>query len=554
MTRQGGPFRTTSDCRTIAGNTPPAAPTAPLELSTYQPVAATGREAKHPGREVRKPGPKGMDRNSLAYWKKALRRCPRTGNYTVQILFNGRRGTFTFGRQADAAAEKARQVFLSVSSAGTHPEGSKEAWRRTLEVYSPGAFARLLRQEKEEATNAKGGRIEKPTIGDVIRIASELSTARPATLHGYCKALRFIASDVFQVRDTEEVPIQPKKGKAGRGNAGAPVPAVRIKSLRHDYQAGGLVKWRAAVDAIELDRLTPAEIQRWRKMYLERAGTDPAAVDRARVSFNKLIRNARSLFARKLLPFLESRVILPRPLFFEGVAREKEPPMRYRSVIDPAAILKAAAEQLSAENREAFKALFLCLVLGLRRSEADTLLWTNVDFDRREVQIKPTAHNLLKSRDSAREIALDNMALGIFRGWRAQAKGEFVLESSRRTKPFARTPEYRCMRTFEELTAWLRAKGVTADKPIHELRKECGTLLLKQGQPIEAVSRYLGHSSIQITMAHYADIAKQRATVNMMALFQVVSAETTSSSTTQILNSSGIQPAVSGQIECSLTT
>jgi integrase len=46
-------------------------------------------------------------------------------------------------------------------------------------------------------------------------------------------------------------------------------------------------------------------------------------------------------------------------------------------------------------------------------------------------------------------------------------------------------------------------------------------MLLRQGQPIEAVSRYLGHSDLAITMKHYADIAKQRATVDLSALMPV---------------------------------
>jgi integrase len=197
---------------------------------------------------------------------------------------------------------------------------------------------------------------------------------------------------------------------------------------------------------------------------------------------------------------------------------ESEPPMRYSSKIDPAAILRDATEELAGSNPETFKALFLCLVLGLRRNEADTVLWSQIDFARAQVDITPTEHNPLKSRDSARMLALDPASLAVLRGWRAQAHGAFVLESPFAPKPLARTPVYRCKDTFAELAAWLRGKGITARKPIHELRKECSTLLLKQGQPIEAVSRYLGHSTLQITMKHYADIAKRRATVDLSAL------------------------------------
>jgi len=454
---------------------------------------------------MRKAKPSGLPRSHVGYWKQALRTCPRTGNFMVQIYRSGQRGTFTFGRNAEAAAEKARAIFRCIT---------EEGWPIAIERYSPRAATVIRRKEQEAVARvhaeAVGGRIEKPTVGDLIRVATELSTARPATIHGYAKSLRFIVSQMFAIPHSEDAPE--RRTRKGRK------PKLRVKNLRHDYRAGGLAKWRQAVDSIALDTLTPEGLQRWRKDYLARSGADPVAKDHARVSFNKNLRQSKALFGRKILRFIESRMILPRPLFFEGARMESEPPMRYHSAIDPSAILLDATENLAAMNLEAFKALFLCLVLGLRRNEADTLQWSQVNFDRCEVAIVPTKHNPLKSRDSARVLALDTSTLAILRGWRAKAIGPFVLESPFEPRPLARTPVYRCKDTFVALADWLRTKGITARKPIHELRKECGTLLLKQGQPIEAVSRYLGHSTLQVTMKHYADIAKQRATVDLSSL------------------------------------
>ena len=146
-------------------------------------------------------------------------------------------------------------------------------------------------------------------------------------------------------------------------------------------------------------------------------------------------------------------------------------------------------------------------MLGLRRTEADTLLWRQVDFDRREVSIEPTEYYRLKSRDSAGMLALDDGTIAFLRGWRARVHGTFVLESPSMPRPLARNPgEGRCIHTFKVLGAWLKIKGVTARKPIHELRKEAGTILLNQGQPIESVSLYLGHSTIGIRLVHYMPI------------------------------------------------
>ena len=458
---------------------------------------------------ARKARPKGLARTHLAYWKKALRVDPVTGNYFVQIFHDGRRAQFTFERNTEAAAEKARQIFVCIQ---------REGWQMAIDRFSPGAAARLRRKAEEARVSALEGRIESPTIGDLLRIAEEFATVRPGTFHGYAKALRFIVSEAFDVPHLESVPVKAKQRGKGRKPRKSRRALVRIKDLRHDYRTGGLAKWREAIDAVKLAALTPDKVQAWRKAYLARAGSDPAAKDRAQVSFNKTIRNAKALFGRKLLPLLEKRMVLARPLSFAGVAMEKEPPMRYQSRIDPGEILTAAARELEPANAEAFKALVLCLVLGLRRTEADTLQWRQVDFERREVVIEPTEFYWLKSRDSARVLALDDRTLAMLRGWRARARGAFVLESPLQPKPLARTPVWRCGRTFAALGAWLKAHGITARKPIHELRKEAGTILLKQGQPIESVSRYLGHSTIGITLKHYADLTKRRASVDLAAL------------------------------------
>src|SRR5207248_9542604 len=72
---------------------------------------------------------------------------------------------------------------------------------------------------------------------------------------------------------------------------------------------------------------------------------------------------------------------------------------------------------------------------------------------------------------------------------------------------------YRAHRHFDALTVWLRSKGVTALKPLHELRKEFGSqLCAKYG--IYAASRMLRHADIAITAQHYLD-QKERVTFGM---------------------------------------
>ena len=70
---------------------------------------------------------------------------------------------------------------------------------------------------------------------------------------------------------------------------------------------------------------------------------------------------------------------------------------------------------------------------------------------------------------------------------------------------------YRADEVFVKLTAWLRVQGVTARKPLHEMRKELGALITQE-HGIYAASRTLRHSNVATTAGHYAE-KKERTTV-----------------------------------------
>src|SRR4030095_5429713 len=76
--------------------------------------------------------------------------------------------------------------------------------------------------------------------------------------------------------------------------------------------------------------------------------------------------------------------------------------------------------------------------------------------------------------------------------------------SDRQPRNDSARPYYRADAVFERLNEWLRFKGVKANKPLHEMRKEIGALIAtKLG--IYAASRFLRHSDITTTARHYAD-------------------------------------------------
>jgi integrase len=378
-------------------------------------------------------------------------------NYSARMQAEGKRTWFPLGTpNKKTAAAKAAEIYSYIQFHGLDAASQK---------YKP-----------------KADKSEKPqvSVGDIIKIACRLSTARRHSLDAYSKAFRRIVSDIKGLADER----------------------------KYDAKSGGSSAWRAKVDRVPIASLTPGDVVAWKNLRLKAAESDPLAKRRAVVTVNSLIRNAKALFGKKILPFIEQESPLPRPLPFDGVSLEKPPSMRYVSKIDPYAILASAKEEFAETDPEAFKVMILALVCGMRRSEIDNLLWRAFDFQNSILRIESSEFHQLKSEDSAGVIDLDSDTVTLFRGYRARnPKSVFVIESPNPPRNSMKARCYRCDAVFKRVLTWLRAKGVENTKPLHTLRKEIGSIIASEHGIFEA-SRYLRHSDIRITSAIYTDKKK----------------------------------------------
>ncbi|MEO5716245.1 MAG: hypothetical protein ABIT37_22385 [Luteolibacter sp.] len=401
-----------------------------------------------------------LSKGDARYWLEDGRLFKNHGGaeYSCRFTTLNRREHFSLGSQnKKTAAAKAAEIYSFIQANG---------WDSALVRYKP-----------KVTTEAVAAPV---TVGTLIEAASKVSSARRQTLEGYAKALRLIVSEVH--------------GISGDG--------------KFDAYKGGLKKWRARVDTVGIDTVTPAGILAWKNKRLRDTEGDPLAKRRAIVTVNSLIRNAKALFGKKLLPFVEQSITLPRPLPFDGVTLEKEPSLRYISKIDPFAILTKAKEELVATEPEVFKVMVLALVCGLRRAEIDNLLWVAFDFGGSSLRVESSEYHELKSEDSAGKLDLDADTLALFRGYRGKKpKSVFVVESPLAHVSKAKAGRYRCNPVFKKVLAWLRTNGVDGHKPLHTLRKEIGSIIASEHGIFEA-SRYLRHADIHITSAFYADKKK----------------------------------------------
>ncbi|MDH4452724.1 MAG: tyrosine-type recombinase/integrase, partial [Verrucomicrobiota bacterium] len=379
---------------------------------------------------------------------------PRSRFLFCKIQVNGRRDSFPL-RTANksAAATKAAKIYGDVSALG---------WAAALAKHKP-----------ETVKHAKTA-----TVGALIEAATRLSPARRESTDAYAKALRRITAAV-----------------------------IGLDSGRKFDCKRGSHEWRAKVDAVCLDQLTPARVQSWRNSFIKAERT-PEERNHAIITMNSLIRNSKALLSKKILPFLTKEITLPAELWFHGITNEKEPSLRYKSKVDAVALMAAARLELADTQPEAFKLLLLTLVCGLRRSEADALLWSQFDFENGTITMEDTDFKRLKSQDSAGVIGLDAELVAMLRGYHARATGAFVLETPKLgrvaiTKLKARG--YRCEATQRVLIDWLRENGVPDLRPIHTMRKEIGSIIASRDGIFKA-SRYLRHSDIGITSKLYADV------------------------------------------------
>lgn len=408
---------------------------------------------------MNRPSPK----TDARYWFSAVYR-PRyggkaVGHYSARVQHAGRREAFAFksaGLNKAEAARQARDVYLFLLANG---------WDETLKRFKP----RQAAPEPEALV----------TVGDLIRHARASASARPRTVEDGARCLRQVVADSFQI-------------EAG--------------TRKHDYRAGGRDAWAQKVEAVRLCDLTPARVRAWKQAFLARAKGDAQKQRSARISVNSILRQAKSLFSEHRLQ--GARLAADSP--FDGVKFEPRQSMKYRSGFSIAELVRSALREL---DPEALKAFLLAAMAGLRRNEIDKLPWSAFDWDRGTLHIEVTAHFEAKSQDSLGSVDLDPEFLALFQGFRAAARGEFVIESAVAPRLGVTYTHLRCRKVFTRLNAWLSAKGVPGDRPLHALRKEYGSQVnLRHG--LFAASQALRHGDLAVTAAHYLD-KKTRVTAGL---------------------------------------
>lgn len=406
----------------------------------------------------RTPGP---TRFHIDYWRQRIyhKSYTRHGKryeipeWSVRMQHLGRREAFSLGTaNAAAAAVEAKKLATLLQANG---------WEATLATYKPDPLAKAV----------------VCTVGDFLADVEKRSHLKASTVYRYAVKFRKLVVDVAKL----ESRVPPKE-----------------KRTKFDYHGGGRTRWQARIHAQKLDILTAESVTAWRNSYVNRAGSNPLRRKSAERSAASIIRSSRALFSPDVVAHLRVKVP-PNP--FVGVKLGDPGPQRYVSDVRPELLLVAAKRELKPTKPELYAALVLCLWAGLRRKEADLLMWEQIDLGAATVNIRRTVHFEPKTEDSQREVDIGPEAVEILRALKVGCTSAFVLKGGD-PNPEAKYDFYRCNVTWVALLEWLRSKGVRQTKAVHMLRKESGSIIASDFG-IEHARRHLGHTDIRTTSNHY---------------------------------------------------
>ncbi len=382
----------------------------------------------------------------------------------------------------DSETSEVQELYVQIQYRGHREKVGLGTNNKEEAVRRAGRFYTTLREKgwdaahKQLSPSRDLGPRNPVAVGEFIEMVGPMLSVRPRTLDVYAYALRKIAREAAGSKDNSRHKFDPKS-----------------------------LEWRKAADLLPLGKMTPNTIAQWKATVLMEADQNPVAQQRARRNINSFVRNARAVFGWKILKKLTAKgTVLPAPLPFEGFEFEAQGSTKYVSKINAGSLFQTARNERAEADPESWKVILLALGAGLRRAEIDGLCWSQVDADRGEIRITNHAYFQAKTEDSEGDIFVDPGLMVELGRFRTTPESRPVVDAAIPFRQSTGPQYYRCQETFQRVTSWLRANGVTGNKPLHTLRKEFGSIICAAAD-IHTASRQLRHSNLATTAAYYAD-------------------------------------------------
>ena len=401
--------------------------------------------------------------------------------------FSKRDSRYWYGRifqQTQANGQTDANWSCRVAIGGRRRQLSLDTGNRQTAAERAAAFYSSARDEGWDAALTAYASRRKPTppppasatVGAVIGIIEERGThLRQSTKLRIYSALRVISASAAGIAEYDS--------KASNV----------AKAIRRD-----------AIDRIDLATVTPDLVRRWQRDFIAVEGDDDLRqATKKRSADGTLAAFSRAWTAALAPHYADAALTMPsNPAKSVRLFRLKTP--RYRSDVDAGALVRDAKDQLSGDG---YRTLLLALQFGLRRAEVDRLQWQHIDLVAGQLSVEGTEAGATKTGASERVLDISPGMVDVLTEWKEEAIGDYVVAPLAALRP-KRWSSYRADAAFEEVLRWLRGRGWDSAQPLHQLRKEFGSMVSMNFGVFEA-SEALGHSDVRVTAALY--VAAKRA-------------------------------------------
>lgn len=275
-----------------------------------------------------------------------------------------------------------------------------------------------------------------------------------------------------------------------------------------------------ALGAVPLDKLIPADLQRF---YLRKLQEDRLAP--------KTISNLHACLHRALQQAVKEQMIPSNPCDAVDLPRKE--------AVEISVLTREQQVKLMQESYRHRYGVFIRLALstGMRIGEIVGLRWDDIDFTNRILFVRSTLNRLPtvdgesktqlfvgspKTKNGRRSIPLFDAIISDLADWRKTQEADAQLAQSAYestgyvvTNEFGKPIEPRTFR--DHYIRILKAAGLP-HFTFHALRHTFATRAIEQGMDVKALSKILGHASVGFTLDTYAHLLDDHKRESMMLM------------------------------------
>lgn len=152
--------------------------------------------------------------------------------------------------------------------------------------------------------------------------------------------------------------------------------------------------------------------------------------------------------------------------------------------------------------------VIICLYTGIRLGELLALTWSDIDFDRKILNINKTVYiaridgkntqiiDAPKTKNSIRSIPLSLQLIRLLKSVKNKSKSKYVIST--------RSNEIVSERSYQRTFASILRRCNIEYKNFHSLRHTFATRALEQGSDVKTLSEILGHKNASVTLNRYS--------------------------------------------------